>query len=156
MGISINNTVLDQVLQELEDERGIRLLAVIVCGDRYWSDKHFINNIFSKAPANLAIIIEGMAPGADTLAGECTKQRAYLKLLEVPAKWDLFQKRAGVIRNSEMLQELKRFDGDKEVWAFHDNIKESKGTKHMLRIAKKAGIVTYLFTHTGVTVSPLV
>ena len=60
----------------------------------------------------------------------------------MPAKWEVYGKQAGPIRNQEMLQECK----PNLVLGFHDNIAVSKGTKHMLNIARNAGVKTLLIS----------
>ncbi len=55
-----------------------------------------------------------------------------------PAKWNLYGKGAGHIRNKEMIDKGKP---DKVV-AFHSDISKSKGTRNMINQAKKLGIPT--------------
>ncbi len=81
------------------------------------------------------IIIHGAANGADTIAGMAAKELG-LEVMEFPAEWSKHGKRAGPIRNQQMLDE-GRPNG---VIAFHEDISRSKGTKHMIKIAKKNNI----------------
>lgn len=75
-------------------------------------------------------IIHGAAKGADSFAGHWARVFG-IKETAVPADWDKHGKRAGPLRNEEMLK-LKP-DG---VVAFPGG----RGTDHMVRIAKEAGI----------------
>lgn len=76
-------------------------------------------------------ILSGAARGADTLAIEYAKLRN-IPCREFPAQWDRYGKRAGMIRNREMLAHADA------LVAFWDG--RSRGTKNMVDIAKDAGI----------------
>jgi hypothetical protein len=116
-------------------------MIVLVCGDRDWQDKELIKKELSKLPPG-TIIVEGGARGADTLAKQVAKELGF-EVREYKAKWKEYHKAAGPIRNREM---LKKEDPDK-ILAFHDNIEESKGTKDMIKISKKAGKDVKLVRH---------
>lgn len=58
--------------------------------------------------------------------------------LPFPANWDKYGKKAGPIRNAQMLEEGR----PNLVLAFHDNLQFSHGTKDMCEIAVKAKIKT--------------
>lgn len=77
-------------------------------------------------------IIHGAARGADTMAGDYG-YASKIPVRTFPADWDQYGKRAGPIRNHQMLAEKP----DLVVGFIGPN---SRGTKHMLDIAKKAGI----------------
>jgi hypothetical protein len=65
-----------------------------------------------------------------------------LEVRKYPAKWHTYGKAAGPIRNREMLKENPEL-----VIAFHDDIKNSKGTKDMVTIAQKAGITVVIISN---------
>lgn len=120
-------------------------MRVLVCGDRDWGmrsgqiDK--LNMRLAQLPREKLIIIEGKARGADTLAFEWAF--TYLvTCLEFPAEWQKYGRRAGVMRNQQILDEGK----PELVIAFHPDIAQSKGTKDMIARAKKAGIPVELIT----------
>ena len=119
-------------------------MRLLVCGDRNWNDygliKQHINQLL-----NVEVIIEGDARGADKLAGEVATELK-IELLKIPAKWGLYKRAAGPIRNIEMLNSGK----PDFVLAFHDDIEKSKGTKHMISIALKASIPVYVITQSKV------
>jgi len=79
-------------------------------------------------------LIEGGAPGADSLAREYAI-RANWAYTEVPAIWRLHGKAAGPIRNRQMLDM-----GPELVIAFHHDYQNSKGTKDCVEEAKRRGI----------------
>ncbi len=80
---------------------------MLVCGGRQYKNYEKIKAEIEKIGAdNIAVIIHGDAPGADSLA-----QRAACELkipvLPFQAQWWLQGKRAGIIRNRKMLNEGK-------------------------------------------------
>jgi hypothetical protein len=113
-------------------------MKVLICGDRNYTNKERIDKFILSLPFDTEII-EGEARGADSIARDCAETRG-LKVHKFPADWGKYFKAAGPIRNSQMLKEGK----PDLVIAYHDNIKESKGTKNMATISLKAGIPVYL------------
>lgn len=109
---------------------------LIVAGGRDFLDRdlmdQWIKQVLIELPDdNVVSIVSGMAPGADTLAYQwalCNK----CKLYKYYARWQAEGKRAGYIRNQEMC------DASDGLLAFHDGV--SKGTKHMIQIARNAGL----------------
>ena len=81
------------------------------------------------------VVIEGGARGADTIAKEVAESLG-IKVLEFPANWEKYGRRAGIIRNEDMLRIAK----PDVVFGFP--LANSIGTFHMLEIAKKAGVKT--------------
>ena len=78
-------------------------------------------------------VVCGCARGADTLGKQFAEELG-LKVLEYPADWDKYGKRAGYIRNEEMAKISNA------LIAFWDG--ESRGTKHMIDLAKEYGLPT--------------
>ena len=91
-------------------------------------------------PVNKTIYIHGDARGADRLAGVVAEGLGF-EVIAVPADWDKHHRAAGPIRNKKMLSMRPMV-----VLAFHADISQSKGTKHMIEIARKAGIETRVFS----------
>lgn len=116
---------------------------ILICGDRNWNDFVLIRETLERiGPKKIKLVISGGATGADYIA-ETVARILGIKVLIFPANWNKYGRAAGPIRNRQMLKEGK----PSWVIAFHDTIKDSKGTKGMLAIAKKAGIRTDLITH---------
>ena|SRR5260221_10634670 len=118
-------------------------MRVLVCGDRDWTEPETIADRLSKLPKD-TVIIEGEARGADSL-GKKEALRLGLLVLAFPAQWDIHGKAAGPIRNQKMLKEGK----PDLVLAFHNDIEHSKGTKHMVQIARKAGVPVEIISDVG-------
>lgn len=86
---------------------------------------------------NFQELIEGGARGVDR-AARLWASRNYIPIKTVLAEWDKHGKSAGPIRNKAML----RFKPDLVV-AFPAF--QSIGTRHMISIAKEAGIKTLIY-----------
>lgn len=109
-------------------------MTVLVCGDRRW--KHGAAPIIKALRDHRATsVIHGAARGADT-CGDFAAKTLRLPVQSFPADWERHGKAAGPIRNQRMLDEGK----PDLVLAFHDDIDSSKGTRHMVAIATRAGV----------------
>lgn len=89
-------------------------------------------------------LIHGAARGADALADEWAVQDGDSEGLTVeayPAAWDKYGKRAGYIRNQQMLDE-----GDPDIVVAFRSAGESRGTDIMIDLAREAGVPTYVVT----------
>lgn len=113
----------------MSNKRNLRLL---VCGGRDYNDRDKVFEVLDliHRVRTIAEIISGAARGADSLAAEWARSRG-VKLTEKPADWKKHGRRAGPLRNLEMLDENP--DG---VVAFPGG----KGTQHMIEISKKKGV----------------
>lgn len=85
-------------------------------------------------------IVEGEAKGADILGRKYALERNY-KLDAKPANWDKFGKSAGYVRNLEMAKVAS------VCICFWDQ--QSKGTKHMIDIAKERQLQLFVFDYQG-------
>lgn len=110
------------------------MIKVIIAGTRDFNDYSFLKknlDYFLQGinPNNEEIeIVSGNARGADKL-GERYAKEHNLPVKLFPANWDKYGKRAGYLRNQEMANYAD------VLIAFWDE--KSKGTKHMIDIAKK-------------------
>lgn len=84
-------------------------------------------------PRDGLVIVHGGARGADRLAGAWAHDRGVTEEIH-PADWAAHGRAAGPIRNAEMLA-----SGVDLVLAFRSP-GESRGTDHMVSIARKAGV----------------
>lgn len=108
-------------------------MRVLVCGSRHFNDAELMEDILKQY--NITVLIEGEARGADTL-GRLYAERHGIPVEKYPAKWEEHGKRAGPIRNSQMLKEGK----PDLVIAFL--APDSRGTKNMIDQARKARVET--------------
>ena len=105
-------------------------MRVIIAGSRNFNDYEILKKKLNAILKNQkeVTIISGTANGADKM-GEWYANENHLKLEQYPAMWDLFGKKAGYMRNEEM---VKVADAAIVFW---DG--KSKGSKHMIDISKK-------------------
>lgn len=108
-------------------------MIVLCCGSRYYSDYEKV--VACLRSMDISLVISGGCRGADALSVAVAK---YLNIpfVEFPANWKKFGKSAGIIRNTQMLNEGK----PDFVLAFHSDLQSSKGTLNMIKQARKAGI----------------
>lgn len=116
-------------------------MNAIICGDRNWTNEELIRDVITTL--GITLVINGACRGADKLSSKVAKDLG-VHFIEYPADWKLYGKSAGPTRNKEMLEcEIETLE---LVIGFHNNLEKSKGTRHMMEIAKDAGIVTVLIT----------
>jgi hypothetical protein len=116
---------------------------VLVCGARDYSDKDKVYHILDAVLARVGpwmMLVAGGARGADELARRWAVDRGVDHQI-LYAKWPVHGKAAGPIRNRRMLSKKP-----KEVHAFHQNIKESKGTADMVKIARSSGVKVKVYS----------
>lgn len=106
---------------------------VLVCGGRDYDDKEAVFSVLDHIDGvhGIWVVIEGGAPGADTLARRWAHETG-LMVNTYFAEWERYGKRAGYVRNALMLKKGK----PDIVVAFPGG----KGTDMMVRLAKKAGV----------------
>lgn len=112
-------------------------MRLLVCGDRNWTDREYLYESLDAVHSSygVEVVIEGEARGADILGRFWAKDRG-IPVQPYPADWDQYKKAAGPIRNREMLNDGK----PDAVIAFHPDILNSKGTRDMVNVARKAGV----------------
>lgn len=114
-------------------------MRVIVCGGRdFWKTPDDPVRLYAAldavhAETPITHLWHGNARGADTLAGIWASQRK-VKVTAVPAQWSKHGKRAGPIRNQNMLGQ-----GIDMVIAFPGG----RGTADMVRRAEKANVLVH-------------
>ena len=108
---------------------------VIIAGSRGFDDFKLLCRkcdliLSEKVVTHDICIVSGTSSGADKLGEQYAKLRGY-KLAYFPAEWNLYGKRAGIIRNGQMLL------ASDAVIVFWDGY--SRGSSHMISIAKASG-----------------
>ena len=113
-------------------------MKTIIAGSRTATDyKHLILAIDYARLEGIEVteVVSGTARGADQL-GERYAEEVDMPLHKFPADWDKNGKRAGYLRNVEMAENAEA------LIALWDG--ESRGTKHMIDIAKLRGLKVYV------------
>lgn len=116
---------------------------ILITGSRQWTNPHPIHCHLNQelATANFLIIIHGGAKGADQIADRWARTqhengaRVYIEVHK--ANWARYGSTAGPQRNNEM---VKR--GADKCYAYP--IGESRGTRHCILAATRAGIQTII------------
>lgn len=110
-------------------------MKVIIAGGRNFNDYDFLCKKVDEILVWNYIdieIVSGTANGTDKL-GERYALEWGFPVKQFPSNWDLHGKSAGYLRNSEMAKYSDL------LIAFWDG--KSKGTKHMIDLAKKGGLI---------------
>jgi len=122
-------------------------LKVLCSGDRTWTDAELVRSILSRLPPG-SIVVHGdqgddeATVGLDRISGKVATSLG-LEVRPYPADWNRFGRRAGPFRNDQMVRNEK----PDHVYAFHDDIEGSKGTKDLISKALTAKIPVTLVTH---------
>lgn len=116
-------------------------MKLLICGSRCIDNfEHVydcINQIVMQEYSGLITeIIEGGAKGVDNIAAIYAKEH-YISLRDMPADWKKYGKKAGFIRNKEMVDLC---DYGIAIWDGY-----SKGTKHTIDLLKKQNKLIRVF-----------
>lgn len=109
------------------------VMKILIAGGRSFSDKQFLFLYMDQWEDEATVVISGCAKGADSLGEAWAKSRG-IPVERFPAQWSRYGRKAGPLRNIEMLEKGK----PDLVVVF----KGGTGSKHMATIAKKAGVKT--------------
>ncbi len=112
-------------------------MRVLVTGSRGWSDESVVYGRLARLPAD-TVIVNGGAGGADQIAHEAALLHGH-RSETYHADWEKYGKRAGLVRNLEMLDTKPDL-----VLAFWDG--KSRGTAHCIAAAKVRGIPVEVIT----------
>lgn len=119
-------------------------MRILICGDRHWWKERPIREVLSWFDPQNDVLIHGGAAGADSMSGYVAQKEFNWKeenIVVYPAEWTKFGKRAGPIRNRQMITEGK----PDIVFAFHSNILLSKGTRDMMKACCYADVPVLLY-----------
>jgi hypothetical protein len=120
------------------------MYTVLVSGDRDWTDTELTLQRLLTLPID-TVLVHGGAPGLDLIAAEIGKYLGFT-IYKEPAKWKLYGRAAGPIRNERMYDIYK----PDILLAFHGNIARSRGTKHMVKYVLPTNTPIELFTGTEI------
>lgn len=112
-------------------------MKIIIAGSRTVTDPGLVSYAMrvSGAEGVVTCVLSGGAKGVDML-GEMWANVRMIPVERHPANWDAHGKKAGYMRNVEMAETA---GGLVAIW---DGV--SKGTKHMIDIAGKKGMMCYV------------
>jgi glycerophosphoryl diester phosphodiesterase len=113
-------------------------MRFIIAGGRNFDNYDLLSQTCGQLREQITEIVSGKARGADSL-GETWGNENNVPIKSFPANWDLYGKRAGYLRNTEMADYA---DG---LIAFWNG--ESKGTKHMIDTANNKGLEVHIIKY---------
>jgi hypothetical protein len=105
---------------------------ILVTGGRDYNDRARMRDGLSKYARFYWVLLQGGAPGADKLAHDLWTTEFQRPSITVPAEWGAYGKRAGMIRNQDMIAEWSI----ETVLAFPGG----RGTQDMVNRAREEGI----------------
>lgn len=111
-------------------------MKVIIAGSRSFSNYKFLRETCDKLLVDAdqdIIVLSGTARGVDQMGERYARSKEF-DLERYPADWSL-GRHAGFVRNNQMASLADT------LIAFWDGV--SRGTKHMIRAAKAAGLTVY-------------
>jgi hypothetical protein len=111
-------------------------VRIIIAGTRTYAGRKFVEEVLDKLTVKLdeVVVITGDAKGPDKFAYDWALANGFT-VKKHHADWTKHGKKAGMIRNSEMVEDA----GPKgALIAFHDG--ESPGTADTIQKARKAGL----------------
>lgn len=118
-------------------------MRILITGSRYHQNKNLIKDALLAEVVNVSddeeiTLVSGNCPtGADFIAEEVAESLGWV-VERHPADWEAHGKKAGPIRNSQMVRK-----GADVCLAFP--LGDSRGTRGCLKMAQKAGIPTRVF-----------
>lgn len=132
-------------------------IPVIIAGSRsvddiFWIQRAIAGASFLKTVDKngegyrVGAVISGTAKGADRL-GEAWAHSQGIDIIRMPADWDTYGKKAGMLRNIAMAEKAKQLAEEWGVNACGCIIVwdgESKGSRHMEKIARERDILTHV------------
>jgi hypothetical protein len=110
-------------------------MRTIIAGSRGITDTNILLAALAEIDWEPTVVLCGMAKGADTL-GKLWAESLGIPVEEYPADWETYGKAAGFIRNKEMA------DKAEALIALWDG--QSKGTRHMINLAKERKLVVFV------------
>lgn len=117
-------------------------MRILFCGSRTFSNYQRVEATIRSIHAEFAdlnepfVCIHGDARGADTMAADACDALGFDEIIAYPADWKRYGKRAGYVRNQQMLDE-----GHPDLVVAFRSHGESRGTDMMCDLASKAGVM---------------
>jgi YspA, cpYpsA-related SLOG family len=111
-------------------------LKTIIAGSRNITDLDLLEQFIEKSGLQITTVISGSARGIDKL-GETWADKHDIPVLRYPAEWKKYGRGAGPVRNKDMVDNAEAcivlWDG------------RSKGTKNMIDLAHKKGLLIHIY-----------
>ncbi len=113
-------------------------MKTIIAGSKSFNDYKLFLELIGGCSfvSQITEVLCGMAVGTDTLGERWAKEKD-LPIIYFPPEWELYGKKAGILRNIEMA------DHADALIAFWDG--KSRGTSHMIRTARLEDLLTQVY-----------
>lgn len=111
-------------------------MKTIIAGTRTIEDKNVVYFAIEKSQFKITEVVSGKAKGVDSI-GEKWAIDNNIPIIEFPAHWTQFGKKAGPLRNQEMVEYA---DALIAVWNG-----ASSGTKDVINRARKNGLKIFIY-----------
>lgn len=112
-------------------------MKVLFTGGRSWTDKESVRRLMNSLSRD-TIILEGAAPGLDSIVHDLAIELGFAHRVRFPAQWRKLGKKAGPTRNQLML------DIAKPDLCFAFPMADSKGTIDMMVKTARANVPTFV------------
>lgn len=119
------------------------MARIIIAGSRTWADSAPINELVHQLDKHNDVIITGGATGVDSIAHAIALGLGF-ETMVFTADWKKHGRAAGPIRNKDMLTIGK----PDKIFVFHNDLKNSKGTRNLALQAIGMKIPVYDMTDT--------
>lgn len=111
-------------------------MKTIIAGSRSITEYNLLLRAIEQCPFKITSVVSGKAKGVDSLGEQYSKEHN-LPIHLFPADWKKFGRGAGIVRNREMATNAEA------LLALWDG--KSKGTESMIKLARQAGILVFIF-----------
>lgn len=118
-------------------------LRTIIAGSRSFNDFATMQEMMETVPWTISAVLNGTAPGADTMGAKWAKHNQSISVINYPAPWEEFGRRAGMMRNIVMA------DNADALVAIWDG--RSRGTAQMIEEATKRNLVVQVIKFFNLT-----
>lgn len=117
------------------------MVRVIVAGAVAWTNVEAIRRELAKLPQG-STVIHGDSPGADAVAGRVAAELGLAVLPMAKSRADYAKYKRGAWKG---LNERMLAGGAVRVLVFHPAIEKSRGSGHLIELAKAAGVDVHVF-----------
>lgn len=123
------------------------MIGLLVTGSRDWTDIDLIRSTLQKHKDEDIQLIHGNCIGVDKICGLIGRDEFKWSIKIFNPNWNEYRKAGGPIRNKQMVDYLLSNFDHYYMYAFHDNLSLSKGTKQCVNYAISKNIKVHLVQH---------
>lgn len=117
-------------------------MRVLIAGATAWTDEEAIRRELAKLTAPV-VVVHGDSPGADALGGRIAAELGFTLEPMAKSKEDYARYKRGAWKG---LNERMLASPVEVVLVFHPDLAASRGSKHLVGLARAAGVEVRVFT----------